>query len=168
VQVVENVNHPTKVTSYIFIFGSKRPTFYDGRILSFDRHIEINPRDDSQWVSRGRLSKAECKYAEAVEDYTKAIEIAIEPTDADVYCYCGDAHVGMGEYDRALVDYEKALRLNPRHAMSFIGRGDLYKKLGDVRKAMKEYENCLEIVDANHFDGKKRLEECHPFPLEGE
>jgi tetratricopeptide (TPR) repeat protein len=85
-----------------------------------------------------------------------------------VYRHCGDAHVGMGEYDRAFEDYEKALHLNPRHAMSFIGRGDLYKKVGDVRKAMKEYERCLEEVDANHFDAKKRLEERQCLLLEEE
>jgi hypothetical protein len=51
------------------------------------------------------------------------------------------------------------LRTMRRHAMSFIGRGDLYKTVGDIRKAMKEYERCLDVVDSNHFDAKKRLEE---------
>jgi predicted TPR repeat methyltransferase len=74
----------------------------------------------------------------------------------------------MLEWESMIEDYEKALHFNPRHAMSFIGRGDLYKKVGDVRKAMKEYERCLEEVDANHFDAKKRLEECQCLLLEEE
>jgi tetratricopeptide (TPR) repeat protein len=117
-------------------------------------------------VNRGLLSKTEGNYAAVFEDYSHSI--AIKPTDADVYCHCGDALVGMGEYDRAFEDYEKALHLNPRHVMSFIGRGDLHKKVGDVRKAMKEYERCLEEVDANHFHAKKRLEECECLLLEEE
>jgi tetratricopeptide (TPR) repeat protein len=66
----------------------------------FDEKIEKNPREYFHWAGRGLLSKGEGNYAAALEDYSHSI--AIKPTDADVYRHCGDAHVGMGEYDRGL------------------------------------------------------------------
>eukprot|EP01028_Stygiella_incarcerata_P014316 TRINITY_DN934_c0_g1_i4.p1 TRINITY_DN934_c0_g1~~TRINITY_DN934_c0_g1_i4.p1 ORF type:complete len:650 (+),score=265.62 TRINITY_DN934_c0_g1_i4:258-2207(+) len=135
------------------------------RVL-FDQMIEKNPRIADQFLSRGRLSQAEGKYAAALEDYGRALSLT--PNDVNAYCWCGDTHVEMGEYDQALKDYEKALEQNPRHGMSFIGRGDVYKKVGDVKKAINEYERCLAVVDGNHFVAKKRLEECHSLLLKEE
>ncbi len=45
---------------------------------------------------------------------------------AVAYANRGNAYEKKGEYDRAIADYEQAIRLNPRYALAYSGRGNAY------------------------------------------
>lgn len=58
----------------------------------------------------------------------------------------------MEEYGKSLADYNKALELDPKNKEARQGRGDLYSKLKDPSKAVKDYE--LSMGDEKKkFDG---------------
>jgi len=90
-------------------------------------------------------AKANPDYAAAeklikAKDYKAAIPllekvIAAEPKNADAHNYLGYSHRGLGEKDKALVHYTKALEINPDHrgANEYLGR--LYLIMDQLPKA---------------------------------
>jgi len=48
-----------------------------------------------------------------------------------------------GELNRALADYDQALRLTPDYIPAFVGRGLTFEKAGDIARARAEYNKAL-------------------------
>ena len=51
---------------------------------------------------------------------------------ATAYIGCGFAYAANGDNDRAIEDYNEALKLNPKQALSLFGRGLAKLKKGDA------------------------------------
>jgi tetratricopeptide (TPR) repeat protein len=55
----------------------------------------------------------------------------------------GVAYKLKGEYDRALQDYEQAIRLNPVNANAFNNRGIVYRIKGEYDLAIGDYDEAI-------------------------
>jgi len=64
------------------------------------------------------------------------------------YAKLGAIYDSKGQKDKAAVDYEKALAINPEYSMLYAPLGLDYVEAGDVAKA----ESCLQKADAAHID----------------
>ncbi len=64
---------------------------------------------------------------------------------AIVYYNRGVAYDEKGQYDRAIADYDMAIKLNPKHASAYNNRGIVYKKLGQSDKAMSDTQKAKEL-----------------------
>src|SRR5215468_9510702 len=50
-----------------------------------------------------------------------------------------------GQYDRAIEDYNQAIRLNPNHANAFSNRGVAYGRKGDYDRAIENYDQAIRL-----------------------
>jgi lipoprotein NlpI len=50
-----------------------------------------------------------------------------------------------GEYDRAIQDYDQAIRLNPGYAYAFFNRGIAYKDKGEYDRAIQDYDQAIKL-----------------------
>jgi tetratricopeptide (TPR) repeat protein len=82
-------------------------------------------------------------YNEAIENFTKAIEINSEYFDA--YNTRGIVYATTGEFDLAIADYEMAIKLNPRFEYPYINRGNARRETGDLEGALTDYNTAIEI-----------------------
>ena len=55
------------------------------------------------------------------------------------------AYKERGDPDRTVVDYDKALEIDPRDAAAYFGRGNAYFEKGDFDRAIADYGKALEI-----------------------
>jgi tetratricopeptide (TPR) repeat protein len=55
----------------------------------------------------------------------------------------GVAYRLKGEYDRALTDYDEAIRLNPNSANAHNNRGIIYRIKGDYDRAIGDYDEAI-------------------------
>jgi tetratricopeptide (TPR) repeat protein len=55
----------------------------------------------------------------------------------------GFAHKLKGEYDRALQDYNQAIRLNHNNANAYNNRGMIYKIRGEYDRAIEDYSEAI-------------------------
>jgi tetratricopeptide (TPR) repeat protein len=57
----------------------------------------------------------------------------------------GAAFVEKRDYDRAIQDYNEAIRLNPNAANSFYGRGVAYNRKGDFDRAIQDQNEAIRL-----------------------
>lgn len=63
----------------------------------------------------------------------------------------------QGQYDAALLEFEKAIESNPRMTLAYMGAGDIYRERGDYGAAQRNYGRAAEIeprnFNANYMNG---------------
>jgi tetratricopeptide (TPR) repeat protein len=57
----------------------------------------------------------------------------------------GLAYVKKGEYDRAIQDYDEAIRLDPNFAKAFNNRGAAYAAKGENDRAIQDYDEAIRL-----------------------
>jgi tetratricopeptide (TPR) repeat protein len=60
----------------------------------------------------------------------------------------GSAFAAVGEMEKALADYESAIRLFPNRPLSYNERANLYSNLGELQKALNDYNNAIALDDS--------------------
>jgi len=61
----------------------------------------------------------------------------------------GYAYDELGEYQRALQDYDRAIELDPNYAKAYHNRGIAYDELGEYQRALQDYGCAIEL-DPNY------------------
>ncbi len=93
----------------------------------------------------------ECKSANDAERMiagcTRVIEEKLFPTDtlANAHLRRGAAYHHQGDYDKALADYDEAIRLAPNGAVTYFFRGQLYYDENDYGRAVADETRALKL-----------------------
>lgn len=89
-----------------------------------------------------------CEYNDAVACYSFILEN--QKTDC-AYCNRGLSFWSLREYEKALADYQSAMRLNPENAIACRGAGEMCLKLGSANDAVVFFEMAIKI-DPSYID----------------
>jgi tetratricopeptide (TPR) repeat protein len=66
------------------------------------------------------------------------------------YVQMGDLSIKQNKFDSAILYYTKALQINPRQVLAYIGMGNIYKNVKDeYDKAISNYSAALKIDSTN-------------------
>lgn len=71
--------------------------------------------------------------------------IFLDPTNDGAFVNRGIAYRRIGDLERALKDYDQAIRLNPSAADAFNNRGNAYRELSEFDKAVKDYDEAIRL-----------------------
>lgn len=109
---------------------------------------EKEPTDeerDEASTFRGQAAAhfSEQRYAEAVTDYEKAIQL--NPTNALFYAKRGQCYVKLNKPNACIRDCNRALELNCDSAAAYKYRGRAYRLLGDWEAAAKDLRQACKI-----------------------
>jgi tetratricopeptide (TPR) repeat protein len=85
--------------------------------------------------------------AQQITACTTIIEAAADTPQAlsAAYNSRGNAHQEIRDYERALADYNEAIRLEPRSAHPHNGRGNVYRAKGDNDRAILDYSEAIRL-----------------------
>ena len=86
---------------------------------------------------------AEDEPAAAIEKLNQVIEL--RPEFAEAWNNRGNAYSVLGEEDRALADYERALTLNPYEFGTLESIGEIWINRRDYRKAAEYFRRALDL-----------------------
>jgi tetratricopeptide (TPR) repeat protein len=104
---------------------------------------------DPKSINReGALMGEKKQYKEAIEQFDRAIEI-YDKESARAYYNRGWAYELNGNIDKAIPDYEEALRRNPYQVISGEKLGYIYYKKGDYENAIRVGEIVLKYDPEN-------------------
>lgn len=93
------------------------------------------------------------KYQAAIDELQAALKEA--PDDADLLNLTAYSQRKLLRFDEALVNYQKALQIDPDHLGANEYLGELYLQLGQLDKALER----LEVLDKECFFGCEEYDE---------
>lgn len=111
-------------------------------LADFDAAIKINQNDAVAYFRRGTALAETANLDRALSDFTRFIDLEaknqadaanlLAPAKGGAFDSRGLVHLRLGSLDRAIADFDAALKLNPKLAGSLYGRG-----LAKIRKGDK-------------------------------
>lgn len=108
--------------------------------------IELAPGDAKLYTLRGNIHIDLEKYNEAIDDFTTAIKLDDKCAEA----YCNRGKCNSDHPDEAIADFTRAIELAPEHAELYRNRGIDHYKLGNMRKALEDFETALTVLLNRH------------------
>ena len=109
--------------------------------------------DAEEYISRGVEAVQRGQYLDAIENFTKAIEL--KPDCAEAYydrglayhnlVYHSLAYFSKGEYAQAIQDYTKAIELKPDYAEAYYARGSAYGSQDENYRAVQDFTKAIEL-----------------------
>jgi tetratricopeptide (TPR) repeat protein len=60
------------------------------------------------------------------------------------------------KFDKAIADYNQAIRLNPNQAIAFCNRGFSWERKNDLQHALADFKKCSELAPSDP-DGPKAV-----------
>ena len=95
-----------------------------------------------EWKDKGNGLVKEKKYKEALDCYSKAIEI--DPNDPILYSNRSAMHLNLSEFKEALEDAEKALSIKSDYGKAYLRKGKALEGLNKPKEALEAYKLGLE------------------------
>ena len=120
---------------------------YDKALIDFDRLDSLTPNVvDAPWGEDIDFLRGECFFGK--KDYQKAIElfkrnIKVQKEDwVDIhsFVYLGLCEYGLGNYEKAILEFQRALNQSKYTPEAYLGIAKAYKNLGEIERAK---ENIL-------------------------
>ena len=109
-----------------------------------------------EWKEKGNALVKEKKYQEALDCYSKSIEI--DPSDPILYSNRSAMYNNLGKYDEAIKDADKAIELNPVYGKAYIRKGSALYSQNKIDEALQVYKLGLE-KDPNNEQIKNAINE---------
>jgi len=104
--------------------------------------------DYKKYLDDGIMDFYDGKFKAAIEKFNKSIELKNDMSVS--YFYRGAAYHSIEEYDEAMLDYTKALSLDPKMTDAYYNRAKVILSRKDIQnpdieKAIKDLEKSLEL-----------------------
>ena len=117
------------------------------------------------WKLKGNALVKEKKYKEALDCYSKAIEL--DPNNPILYSNRSAMYLNLTEYDQAIADADKAISLKPEYGKAYLRKGNALEKQQKIKEALETYKLGLEKDQQNTqlLEASKKLEEYLKNPF---
>lgn len=103
--------------------------------------------DEEALMSEGLVAMSEGNLDRAENIFTKLIEI--NPNFTEAWNKRATLRFMLWDFEGSLKDVEKVLTLEPRHFGALSGLGMIHLRLGDPERALKAYEDLVNIFPSN-------------------
>jgi tetratricopeptide (TPR) repeat protein len=115
----------------------------DSAIGAYQRVIQLNPQHALAYLELGKLFKQLNRLDRALNTLNEGVQRGVE--DVSVYHLLGEVLAQRGDYKKAIVNYEKALKMNSGAAYIHADLAESYALDNQADKAIPAYERALEI-----------------------
>lgn len=126
----------------------------DENISELKKALETDPNNAKIWYYLGLAYtwvSSEGTLEDGLEAYKKAEEL--DPQNASYAEGTGDMLNRLGRYDEAIIELQKALRLDNNSAYTYLDLGIAYKKLKIYDSARKSFQKAIETFQSQNKDG---------------
>lgn len=107
--------------------------------------VRTDPKNIGAWIKLGNIYMDTSRPGEAVQAYSKALEL--DPKNVDVRVDMGTCYRYTGRSDLAVAEYRKAIEINPDHVNAHKNLGVvLAYDMRDYAGAVKEFEKALSLA----------------------
>ena len=115
------------------------------RIARIEAAVQAEPKNFAAWFALGNEYFDTHQHQKAVDAYAKGL--AIHPDDPNVLTDQGVMYRDLGQFDKALANFQKANKLDPNHLQSLINIGVVYStNLNKPAEAAKAWNKVIAIA----------------------
>ena len=118
---------------------------YEEALKELELAISLNPNSANVARNYSLVLRSIGRYDDAIEMAIKAKRLDPLSREPRISHALGSAYFYKRDFDRAAVEYEKALKLNPDFMTSYIGLTATYSLLGMDEKAHAAAEQLLRL-----------------------
>lgn len=112
-------------------------------IREITRIVETDPKNRAAWVRLGNLHFDANQYADAIQAYTKALEL--KPDDPDVITDRAVMYRAIGDFKQAASELRRAADMDPKHLNSLMNLGVVLRyDLNDMEGAVRAWQSYLD------------------------
>ena len=121
-----------------------------GDVKAAEEKLATDPKNIDLLVALGRAQASIWRYQEAIETYTRAIQL--DPRNAMLYRHRGHRYITIREFDKALKDMERAAQLNNNDFDIWYHFGLAHYLKGNYDLAIKAYLRCRAVAQQEGKD----------------
>lgn len=124
-------------------------------IAQYSETLRFAPDNVAALANRGWLYSRARDHVKALADLDRAIRL--KPADSELFEKRALVHVfsaGVAAFERAVIDYTEAIRLDSTNFLYFERRGDLYSELNEQPRAVSDYENAINLASGRMDDDR--------------
>jgi cytochrome c-type biogenesis protein CcmH/NrfG len=116
-----------------------------GRIQMNQSIVARDPKNVAAWVQLGNDYFDTRQPQKAIDAYGRALEL--KPNDPDVLTDQGVMYRAVGQFDKAIQNFEQANRADPKHTQSLFNLGVVYSNdLKQPKKAIEAWSRVIQIA----------------------
>jgi tetratricopeptide (TPR) repeat protein len=124
--------------------GSGSPVDYQQRIAELEKVVANDPKNLQAWTMLANEYYDTDQAQKAINAYNKALELT--PGNPNLLTDQGVMFKRTGQFDKALANFEKAQKIDPKHLQSLYNIGIVYSEdLKQPDKALKVWNHYLEL-----------------------
>ena len=114
----------------------------DQGIRDIDHAIELSPQNHALLIKKGNVLLSLGRSRDAVDVFTRALEVFPQPFFG-TYSSRAAAYEVMGDYSKAVLDYDRAISLEPDFSPLYFSRGLANFYLGRYERAIMDFRKAL-------------------------
>lgn len=127
-------------------------------ISYYDNAIRIAPERVEAYYNKGLICQETGEYNEALKTYIALLRV--DPTYRDAHFNMGYINMyHLKQYNQGAIHFTDAIRVSPDFYQAYYNRGYCYELMGDVKRALIDYENALKLKPDYTLaaEGKERV-----------
>ncbi len=118
----------------------------------------------------GMVQYSQKDWDKAIERFRDALDqVKTTPisdlSQSSVFFYRGTSYLSKSDYERAIVDYDKAIQLNPQNAFNYSNRGYAYYTEGEKDRAFADFDKAIQL---GHQDAMAYFNRAAAYSDKGE
>ena len=90
-----------------------------------------------------------CIHVSELKEFLNNQQNVSDPESASDYLFSGNAHYDRNDWDLAIADFDKAIKLNPRLADAYCVRGQSYMEKHDYDRAIRDLDKAISLDSDN-------------------
>lgn len=120
---------------------------YEMALSAYDKAIKVDQNYKMAYVNRAKVFHQMEDYKSSIADLDYAIDHKASERVDKLYFARGNAYLMLAEYNKALDNYDEAIRLNPSYYKALINRGQCYIKTKEYEKAIADFTLSIRSDD---------------------
>ena len=118
---------------------------YPLAISKVNKQMCLHTGNDFWYILRAQLFQGKGNYKAAINDYSKAVELADIDSKARVLALRAGSYSDAGMYDKAIADLSESISLDSLDAFTYAQRGNCKRLNGNYQGAIDDFTKASEI-----------------------
>ena len=110
-------------------------------LADMNQVLRNSPNHPDPLLVRAKIYEKNHDYRRAIKDYTRLIEL--KHGKPETYNSRGFSWSMLGDKDKAMNDFQEAIRLDPKNAIGHLNCGAIYLKKGQPLNALNSFEKAI-------------------------